>query len=94
MAFRHAAERSAASNPGSGVLADSETVRSWVSRAKSGEALTYFRGHLAMAADIAPAAGQLATAIARLYRDGLVIPVQQRVGRHDYRYIVQRTARS
>ena len=94
MAFRHAAEHGKASNGGSGVLADSETVRSWVSNARCGEALTYFRGHLAMAADIAPAAGQLAAAIARLYRDGLVIPVQQRLGRHDYRYIVQRTARS
>ena len=93
MAFRHAAARGKDLNGGSGVLADSETVRSWVNNARCGEALTYFRGHLAMAADIAPAAGQLAAAISRLYRDGLVIPVQQRLGRHDYRYIVQRTAR-
>ena len=94
MTSRHAAQRSSDSNGGSGVLADTDTVRSWVNNAKCGEALTYFRGHLAMAADIAPAAGQLATAIGRLYRDGLVVPVQQRIGRHDYRYIVQRTAQS
>lgn len=94
MAPRHSAVRGHDLDGGSGVLADTETVRSWVSSARSGEALTYFRGHLAMAADIMPAAGHLATVIARLYREGLVIPVQQRIGRHDYRYIVQRTARS
>ena len=94
MASRYAHRRSEDSNTGSGVLADTDAVRSWVTNARAGEALTYFRGHLAMAADVMPAAGHLATVVARLHSDGLVVPVQQRVGRHDYRYIVQRTARS
>ena len=72
-------------------LKDAEAVRAWTEAARAGEALMYFRGHLAMAADISPAARELAEVVAWLYDEGLVTPVQQRLGKHDYRYVLQRT---
>ena len=72
-------------------LKDAEAVRAWTEAARAGEALMYFRGHLAMAADIRPAARELAEVVAWLYDEGVVTPVQQRLGKHDYRYVLQRT---
>ena len=72
-------------------LKDAEAVRAWTESAHAGEATMYFRGHLAMAADISPAARELAEVVAWLYDEGLVTPVQQRLGKHDYRYVLQRT---
>lgn len=73
-------------------LKDAEGVRAWADGARAGETTTYFRGHLAMAADISVAARELAELVGWLYREGLVTPVQQRVGKHDYRYQLQRTS--
>jgi len=75
------------------LTADAATVLAWANSAAPGEALMYFRGHLAMAADTSPAAEQLARAVAQLHRQGLVAPVQQRLGQHDYKYVLQRTCR-
>ena len=77
---------------GSQFLKDAEAVRAWTEEARAGEALMYFRGHLAMAADTSHAARELAEVVGWLYAEGLVTPVQQRLGKHDYRYVLQRTA--
>lgn len=75
------------------LLKDAEGLRCWADAARPGESTTYFRGHLAMAADISPAARELAELVTWLYAEGLVTPVQQRLGKHDYRYVLQRTQR-
>ena len=77
-----------------GPLTDIDSLRAWMCAAHEGNALPYFRGHLALAADTSPAARRIAEEVAWLYGAGLVVPVQQRLGKHDYRYILQRTARS
>jgi hypothetical protein len=74
----------------------------WLVRAASGDAIAYYRGHLAH--DRMPSAGILdkteratLTAVAHrvfvAHQQGLVVPVQKRLGPHDWLYLAIRAGR-